>query len=1477
MRKEARRAFAVPILLFTLLSMQGCGFFNSLFGLGSKDEPKGEEQPAVVTIYTVDAEMAKSLAGKGFTAAEAAAIQAGADAASKAVVDQGALATDIGALLDVAVGGAVGSLESSAFQAWDDDKRLACVDAILAGYVAGMKGRFEATGLAARNARVLSDSALAVSRILARISKAAVANLAKTGISAERRGEAAGAVVGTMIGSLADGGVNKVLVNSALGSITQAAVESLKAAGLATETALATAVQSVTKGAVTAVASIAVEGVAAADYPALAQQIAKGAAAGVDAVATTKTEVSAFAGAIAAGAAEGVVEVKKAVATVSADTCLAMAQSVTSGATEGIMASKLVTDTSDGAGLISAITEKASATLSGAAATIGVTDAQVLAQVATGAAAAAQTAISGGLDAATLAAAITLKDAAGAAVATSGTEIQTAIASGIVKGNNRAPVADGGGDQTVEIGKLATLDASLSYDPDEGETASLTFAWSLTAKPATAQVTLATPTTGKTSFTPQVAGSYIVSLVATDARGKSAEILVTIKAVASASSATYLGKTAAERLASADSYMGTLDWPLARDELLLVLTRYPESSVTPEATFKLAKCHQKLKAYPQALARFTEVLDKYETSAWLVPARIEIGFIRLNNIVDAAAAKVQFDAVAALDLQDALGAAAVEGQGLVALKSGDLAGGRTLLAAAIARSGADLNARFYSKKAIADSYWSAKDYAGAIAQYQEIAADADRKYSYVDATTRDYNLVLTAMSNIAWIYGERAQAGDEGLLRSQFAAVREDASFAPWMRLQAARNIAERWLWNDAATEASCDQARAILEAALPLATESDILTKSARAWARLRLGQAYSELARNAKTVAEKDARSDAAIAALDLVAAEMGSYWGSRQAGEALVEKAGVHLWRKNDNAKAEEILKALIPAYPAEYDQYPVAAAYYRLGETYQDWAWDTENAYGKDYEAYFYKAISAFSKVKPELYAGVSKTQWFFYDAPIQIGICYSGLAQYDAAIAKLTPILDATSTHDASDKAWAQLAIAEAMDEKLRRDYIYKNKFDDPTLQPLALSLIDAYTKVSDYKSPDGSFVDNGEHSAQAWTELARLYKDCAQQMKDSGYANTAVIAQNWQTGADTYAKVTWDAYASVDKSRWFFYEALASGGYCLESLGKFDLAKAKYNAALEAITNGNFQDSKRPILLYNIARVNKSQADALKNNATNKATRVALYKAAIDDFVAIIDTTDRNLDGGLAAAKSAQTALGCYNKLMGTENLSGWANADPATLKSYVDGAAAIATKSDVFKNAAGALVGDGSYAAWGMGSYGWVLYKYGQHWEAIGDQATATAKYLAAAAAFKAISTYAGADIDSLADGWTNYGMCYQAAANASRATIDDAALFGYLEEAVDAANIVIAMGNPDPTYAGYASMDAAWMYMDFGSRLATAKVSADFTDDYWKSAARIYFTVGATPEIQGLDIDLYNGCVDGLAQLDALAAPAPATARRL
>lgn len=89
------------------------------------------------------------------------------------------------------------------------------------------------------------------------------------------------------------------------------------------------------------------------------------------------------------------------------------------------------------------------------------------------------------------------------------------------------PEANAGSDQTVNVNESVILDGSASSDPDDDP---LTYNWAMASKPPLSNVSIIDKDKEMASFTPDIAGNYVIELTVTDIDDQSDKDNVTITA-----------------------------------------------------------------------------------------------------------------------------------------------------------------------------------------------------------------------------------------------------------------------------------------------------------------------------------------------------------------------------------------------------------------------------------------------------------------------------------------------------------------------------------------------------------------------------------------------------------------------------------------------------------------------------------------------------------------------------------------------------------------------------------------------------------------------------------------------------------------------------------------------------------------------------------------------------------------------------------
>ena len=143
--------------------------------------------------------------------------------------------------------------------------------------------------------------------------------------------------------------------------------------------------------------------------------------------------------------------------------------------------------------------------------------------------------------------------------------------------SNTPPVANAGSDQSIVLGSIVQLDGSASSDADGDP---LTYSWSLVSRPDDSRVNLSAANSKTPTFTPDVAGTYVVQLIVNDALANSTPATVMISVGARKVS---LSPNPLNLSTSAGTLVLTLGVPTGDDPLTVNLTGFDPAVVSMPA------------------------------------------------------------------------------------------------------------------------------------------------------------------------------------------------------------------------------------------------------------------------------------------------------------------------------------------------------------------------------------------------------------------------------------------------------------------------------------------------------------------------------------------------------------------------------------------------------------------------------------------------------------------------------------------------------------------------------------------------------------------------------------------------------------------------------------------------------------------------------------------------------------------------------
>src|SRR5690554_3075218 len=197
---------------------------------------------------------------------------------------------------------------------------------------------------------------------------------------------------------------------------------------------------------------------------------------------------------------------------------------------------------------------------------------------------------------------------------------------------NSAPVANAGTDQNVISSTIVNLDGSLSSDAD-GD--GLSYAWSFNSKPDGSTATFDNAQVVNPSFTADIEGSYVISLVVNDGLESSASDTVQVEVI----------QPRVKLYREISDSFSEVSLPYSNKRTVIVQATVMGISAHSFDTFKLQAQGQDFTttnlsatdANSKVLPFFTTILDSYE-----LPDGVEVEFELISPITGGATASINF-------------------------------------------------------------------------------------------------------------------------------------------------------------------------------------------------------------------------------------------------------------------------------------------------------------------------------------------------------------------------------------------------------------------------------------------------------------------------------------------------------------------------------------------------------------------------------------------------------------------------------------------------------------------------------------------------------------------------------------------------------------------------------------------------------------------------------------------------------------------
>jgi hypothetical protein len=1128
-----------------------------------------------------------------------------------------------------AVEGAISAINNMALS--NDNSRIAAIEAIIAAYVAALDGRLDALVTGTRAARATEAQKAVMGSILARLASAAVKSLHLTGVTEASLPKAAGCAVGSMISSLGSGGITSDYVNSTVGAIAKAAIQTLADSGMTTSAAQTLAVQAISTGAVTAATSTGIAGVGASEYGDLVAAISQGTAqAAVTLAAGNPTSAAGFVQSAAAGSVAAIAAAASS-GSIAADAVASIVAKSVEGSSAGVSSSASNVD--DALALITALT----GTTSQEATAIAGQDVTTMAKgIAQAASSGAVSSLGTSITASDLASAITLELAGGVTIVV---DISAEIAIGMEEGLNEPPTADAGPDKTATVGSAITLTGTGT----DAQAGNLTLVWKVVMAPAGSGLLDVKQEGPSFVFTPDAAGTYQLRLRVWDAGQKYADDFTFVVASVPSGKLEIGGLNAAQRLALAKDKR-LRGWPAAaRDDLLLLVNEYQENpSVFAEGLFTLAEVLSEIGQKNAAKARYAECYTRYPNDPlWVDRARIGPAWIDQSDKTLREASRATFAAVRdSAPVGSYAVADAIAGIAYCDMQDKKDADALTGFAVVLDQPGATPNLKGWMPVVIAQTYMNQNNLTSARASLETIFDGSFFTDEGITTAVEGGSAAISKWTMQAYhkaIALER-MAKDKTALASILSKALVDPRLQGFQLLDVVQNSCQAIMNDFNDTVPLFANLPGILEANenytsyLAGPSTGDARTAPAAAWAYLNWGNAYTRLADTLDGEPLKTAAANA-ITRFNTLIHRYPYINNSRSAAYARSGIVDCYLWQLGDLPGAEgeaayataltAAQAATVYPYPADANPIVYTVAANKMGHVLRQYGWQAKKSSGIDHVQYFLDAMYWFDRASPAYYPGVPENDWSVLDSKRNRLDCLIGLDRFAEARSAAAALM-VNMAYSPNDRASFALQIPSAYRREIQ-DYADDKNFPAiVSLLPLMESSVDY---VGTFSSGGGRYYAEAllrfVQAVERFTDEARWW-DLDEWGDDIEYWSDRAIAKAGIVFEGTAYDTIRNAFSTLPSYEWYFYDMRQTVAGVLGNWGsvthrKYDAAISVYQALYDDFESVGYTPRSRLVwLLRDWAYLYDSRGDLtdlrrLKNEGRSSEIPAA-YAAGISDL-----------------------------------------------------------------------------------------------------------------------------------------------------------------------------------------------------------------------------------------------------------------------